>query len=83
MVCHPRAGVRCVSPGCSMLVTVGKHRRVIRSYAMPVVLAVARYYLKVGVIRCVSFCMRPPLDTESVSSIGRIQNETQYYSLLA
>jgi len=66
-----------------MLVTVGENRIVVRSYAMPVVLAVDRYYLKVGVIRCVSFCMRPLLDTDSVSSSGRIQNETQYYYLLA
>jgi len=49
-VCHPRVGLRCVSPGCNMVVTVGEHRIVFRSYAMPVVLAVARYYLKVGVI---------------------------------
>jgi len=64
MVCHPRVGLRCVSPGCSLLVTVGELRIVIRSYTMPVVMAVARYYLKVGIIRCVSFCMCPLLDTD-------------------
>ena len=47
---------------------------VIRSYGTPVVLAVAHYF--VGVVRCVSFSMRPLLDTDSVSSSGHIQNET-------
>jgi len=67
MVCHSQVGLCCVSPGCSLLVTVGEHRIVIRSYAMPVVMVVVRYYLKVGVIRCVSFCMHPLLDTDSTT----------------
>jgi len=74
MVCNSGIGLRCVSPGCSMFVAVGEYRIVIRSYVMPVVLDVACYC--VGVDRCVSFCMCPLLDTESVSSSGRIENET-------
>ena len=69
MVCHPRVGLHCVSLGCSLLVTVGEHRIVIRSYAMPVVMAVAHYYLKVGVIRCVLFCLCPLLDTNSTTQL--------------